>query len=50
MADDKKSLRCSFCGKAENQVHRMIQGLACASATSASSCACPFWTMGTSPA
>ena len=26
MADDKKSLRCSFCGKAENQVHRMIQG------------------------
>ena len=26
MADDKKSLRCSFCGKAENQVHRIIQG------------------------
>ena len=26
MADEKKSLRCSFCGKAENQVHRMIQG------------------------
>ena len=26
MAEDKKSLRCSFCGKHENQVHRMIQG------------------------
>ena len=26
MADEKKSLRCSFCGKAEGQVHRMIQG------------------------
>ena len=26
MADEKKSLRCSFCGKHENQVHRMIQG------------------------
>ena len=26
MADDKKALRCSFCGKPENQVHRMIQG------------------------
>ena len=26
MADDKKSLRCSFCGKHESQVHRMIQG------------------------
>ena len=26
MSDDKKSLRCSFCGKHENQVHRMIQG------------------------
>ena len=24
--DSKKSLRCSFCGKHENQVHRMIQG------------------------
>ena len=24
--DGKKSLRCSFCGKHENQVHRMIQG------------------------
>ena len=27
MSDDaKKALRCSFCGKHENQVHRMIQG------------------------
>ena len=26
MAEDKKALRCSFCGKAEGQVHRMIQG------------------------
>ena len=26
MADEKKALRCSFCGKAEGQVHRMIQG------------------------
>ena len=26
MADEKKTLRCSFCGKHENQVHRMIQG------------------------
>ena len=26
MADDKKTLRCSFCGKPESQVHRMIQG------------------------
>ncbi len=26
MAEDKKSLRCSFCGKHESQVHRMIQG------------------------
>ena len=26
MADDKKTLRCSFCGKHEQQVHRMIQG------------------------
>ena len=26
MADERKSLRCSFCGKAEGQVHRMIQG------------------------
>ena len=26
MADEKKALRCSFCGKAETQVHRMIQG------------------------
>ena len=24
--DGKKSLRCSFCGKPESQVHRMIQG------------------------
>ena len=24
--DGKKALRCSFCGKHENQVHRMIQG------------------------
>ena len=26
MNEDKKSLRCSFCGKHENEVHRMIQG------------------------
>ncbi len=26
MADEKKALRCSFCGKHEGQVHRMIQG------------------------
>ena len=26
MSEDRKSLRCSFCGKHENQVHRMIQG------------------------
>ena len=26
MAEDKKNLRCSFCGKSEGQVHRMIQG------------------------
>ena len=24
--EGKKSLRCSFCGKHEQQVHRMIQG------------------------
>ena len=24
--DEKKSIRCSFCGKHESQVHRMIQG------------------------
>ena len=24
--ESKKTLRCSFCGKHENQVHRMIQG------------------------
>ena len=24
--DGKKTLRCSFCGKHENQVQRMIQG------------------------
>ena len=24
--DSKKTLRCSFCGKTEEQVHRMIQG------------------------
>ncbi len=26
MSEEKKSLRCSFCGKHEKQVHRMIQG------------------------
>ena len=26
MSEDKKSLRCSFCGKHDNQVNRMIQG------------------------
>ena len=26
MAEERKSLRCSFCGKHESQVHRMIQG------------------------
>ena len=26
MNDDKKPIRCSFCGKHEQQVHRMIQG------------------------
>ena len=26
MSDERKSLRCSFCGKHENQGHRMIQG------------------------
>ena len=26
MADEKKELRCSFCGKPEGEVHRMIQG------------------------
>ena len=26
MADNSKALRCSFCGKPESQVHRMIQG------------------------
>lgn len=27
MSDEgKKALRCSFCGKREQQVHRMIQG------------------------
>ena len=26
MSDERKSLRCSFCGKHENQVHHMIQG------------------------
>ena len=26
MAENSKALRCSFCGKTENQVHRMIQG------------------------
>ena len=24
--DKKKELRCSFCGKSEREVHRMIQG------------------------
>ena len=26
MSDKNKELRCSFCGKSEKQVHRMIQG------------------------
>ena len=26
MSDEKRTLRCSFCGKTEQQVHRMIQG------------------------
>ena len=26
MSEEKKSIRCSFCGKHDNQVHRMIQG------------------------
>ncbi len=26
MSEERKSLRCSFCGKHEDQVHRMIQG------------------------
>ena len=26
MAEEKRALRCSFCGKTEKQVHRMIQG------------------------
>ena len=26
MAEDKKALRCSFCGKSEKETHRMIQG------------------------
>jgi ATP-dependent Clp protease ATP-binding subunit ClpX len=26
MAEDKKNIRCSFCGKSEKEVHRMIQG------------------------
>jgi len=26
MSDEKKVLRCSFCGKPENEVHRMVQG------------------------
>ena len=26
MAENSKSLRCSFCGKPESQVQRMIQG------------------------
>ena len=26
MSDEKKSLRCSFCGRSEEQVERMIQG------------------------
>ena len=26
MSEEKKTLRCSFCGKHDNQVHRMIQG------------------------
>lgn len=26
MAEDKKTLHCSFCGKSEKQVHRLIQG------------------------
>jgi ATP-dependent Clp protease ATP-binding subunit ClpX len=26
MAEDKKTIRCSFCGKSEKEVHRMIQG------------------------
>jgi ATP-dependent Clp protease ATP-binding subunit ClpX len=26
MAEDKKTIRCSFCGKTEKEVHRMIQG------------------------
>ena len=26
MAEDKKNLRCSFCGKREEEVRRMIQG------------------------
>ena len=38
MAEDKKALRCSFCGKREDQVHRMIQGPVSEFATSASSC------------
>ena len=26
MSENNKELRCSFCGKSEKQVHRMIQG------------------------
>ena len=38
MSDEgKKALRCSFCGKREQQVHRMIQGPVSAFAMSACS-------------
>ena len=37
--DERKPVRCSFCGKHQEQVSRIIAGPAPTSATSASTCA-----------
>ena len=49
--DEKKSIRCSFCGKHQDQVQRMIAGPGRPiSATSVSSCAWASWSDDVRPA
>ena len=43
---NKKSIRCSFCGKHQDQVSRIIAGPEPISATSASPFATAFWMTG----
>ena len=42
--NDDKQVRCSFCGKREGQVKRLIAGLAFLFATNALICAAIFYT------